>query len=167
MRKSTYSPPFLLVLAVAVLFVWQTSRGLPPVVATHFGPGGAANGYMSHAFYVRFMLGFVVLLPLLMNFAFERILRSPNARINLPNREHWLSDAQREQTIEFLLGHTKSFGAMLAVFLCAVHWLVVSANTVTPPALDNARFGVALGAYLLAVVVWIVALRRRFRRPPQ
>ena len=166
MNKSTNSPLFLGPLALAALFVWQTSARLPAVVATHFGAAGVPNGYMSHAFYLRFMLVFVVLLPWLVNFSLERILAAPNARINLPNREHWLSDAQRSQTIEYLLRHMRYFGLLLAVFLCGVHWLVVSANAVAPPALDNTRFGIFLGAYLLALVAWIVALRRRFRRPP-
>jgi hypothetical protein len=165
-RNSTTSPLFLVPLALAALFVWQTSERLPAVVATHFGPMGQPNGYMTHSFYLRFMLAFVLLLPWLVNFALERILAAPNARINLPNREHWLSEAQRGQTIEFLLRHMRWFGLLLAAFLCGVHWLVVSANSVVPPVLDNTRFGIFLGAYLLAVVVWISALRRRFRRPP-
>jgi len=164
-KNSTTSPLFLGPLALAALFVWRTSERLPAVVATHFGPTGEPNGYMTHSLYLRFMLAFVVLLPWLVNFALERILSSPNARINLPNSEHWLSDGQRSQTIDFLLLHMRYFGLLLVVFLCGVHWLVVSANAVVPPALDNTRFGVFLGAYLLAVIVWIIALRRRFRRP--
>lgn len=166
MKKSTTSPLLLVGLALAALFVWRTSERLPAVVATHFGPAGVPNGYMTHSFYLRFMLAFVLLLPWLLNFALERILASPSARINLPNREHWLSEAQRSQTIGFLLRHMRYFGLLLALFLCGVHWLVVSANAVVPPMLDNTRFGIFLGAYLLAMVAWIVALRRRFRRPP-
>jgi hypothetical protein len=166
LRNSTTSPLFLAPLALAALFVWQTSARLPALVATHFAPSGEPNGYMPHALYLRFMLAFVVLLPWLVNFALERILASPSARINLPNREHWLSDAQRSQTVEFLLRHMRYFGLLLAAFLCGVHWLVVGANAAAPPALDNTRFGIFLGVYLLAVIVWIVVLRRRFRRPP-
>ena len=156
---------FHALLALAALFVWWSSKPLPQVVATHFGPGGQANGYMSHTTYVRFMLGFVVLLPWLVNFAMGRVLASTGARINLPNREHWLSEPERAVTVDFLLRHMRYFGVMLVAFLCAVHSLVVKANAVTPPALDNTRFSIALGAYLLVVVMWIVALRRRFRRP--
>ena len=152
-------------LALAALFVWWSSTPLPQVVATHFGLGGQANGFMTHTTYVRFMLVFVVLLPWLVNFAMGRVLASPGARINLPNRDHWLSDQQRAATVDFLLRHMRYFGLMLVAFLCAVHSLVVKANTATPPALDNTRFSIALGAYLLVVVMWIVALRRRFRRP--
>lgn len=153
-------------LALAALFVWWSSTPLPPVVAAHFGPGGQANGFMTHTTYVRFMLAFVVLLPLLVNFAMGRVLASPGARIKLPNRDHWLSDQQRAATVDFLLRHMRYFGLMLAAFLCAVHSLVIKANAATPPALDNTRFSIALGAYLLVVVMWIVALRRRFRRQP-
>ena len=166
MKRSTTSPGFLLPLALAALYVWFSSRALPPVVATHFGADGAANGYMTHAVYVRFMLAFVVLLPWLVNFAMERILSSPRANINLPNRDHWLSESQRGPTIDYLLRHMRWFGLLLAAFLCAMHALVVSANAAVPPALDNTRFSIALGAYMLVIVLWIVALRRRFRRPP-
>ena len=165
MKKSTSSPLLLVSLAAAALFVWKTSERLPAVVATHFGAGGEPNGYMTHAVYLRFMLAFVVLLPWLVNFALERILSSPNARINLPNREHWLSEAQRAQSVAFLLRHMRYFGLLLVIFLCGVHWLVVRANALVPPSLDRTRFSIFLGAYLLALVVWIIALRRRFRRP--
>jgi len=165
-KRSTTSPVLLLPLALAALYVWASSRALPAVVATHFGAGGAANGYMKHDAYVRFMLAFVVLLPWLVNFAMERMLAAPGARINLPHRDHWLSEAQRAPTIDYLLRHMRWFGLLLVAFLCAMHSLVVRANAAVPPALDSTRFGIALGAYLLATVLWIVALRRRFRRPP-
>jgi hypothetical protein len=47
-----------------------------------------------------------------------------------------------------------------------VHWLVVQANTVAPPVLDNTRFLGGLGLFAAATVAWIVALRRSVRRPP-
>ena len=166
MKRSSTSPALLLPLALAALYVWSSSRALPPVVATHFGADGAANGYMTHAVYVRFMLAFVVLLPWLVNFAMERVLASPGASINLPNRDHWLSQELRASTIDYLLRHMRWFGLMLTAFLCAMHALVISANAATPPALDSTRFSIALGAYMLVIVVWIVALRRHFRRAP-
>ena len=166
MSRSSTSPALLVPLALAALYVWHAGAGLPAVVATHFGAAGEPNGYMPRALYLRFMLAFVVLLPWVVNFALERILALPNARINLPNREHWLSAAERGATVAFLLRHMRYFGLLLAAFLCGVHWLVVRANAAVPPALDNRRFGIFLGAYLLAVVLWIIALRRRFRRPP-
>jgi hypothetical protein len=37
---------FVLSLAAAAAFVGLSSGALPPVVASHFGPGGVANGVM-------------------------------------------------------------------------------------------------------------------------
>ncbi|MGH8252966.1 MAG: hypothetical protein ACRES2_02930 [Steroidobacteraceae bacterium] len=155
---SEHSPPtptptgtplwFLGLLALAALYVWWSSTPLPLVVATHFGAGGQANGYMTHTTYVRFMLGFVVFLPWLVNFVMARVLAS-----------------QRATTVEFLLRHMRYFGLMLVAFVCSMHALVVKANAASPPTLDSTRFSVALGAYMLVVVLWILALRRRFRRP--
>ncbi len=47
---------FLLVLIVVPVVVYATSASLPERVATHFGPGGVANGFMSHGGYLTFML---------------------------------------------------------------------------------------------------------------
>ncbi len=137
MKRSALSPLLLSLLGAAALFVWQTSRSLPPVVATHFGADGAANGFMTRTFYVRFMVAFVALLPWLVNVALAWALRMPNARINLPNRDHWLSGEQREQTIDYLLRHMQLFrcdagrvplqralaGGQCKCTQCRPHWM--------------------------------------------
>ncbi len=165
MNKSLSTASFLLVLSGAAAFVTYTGATLPDVVGTHFGPSGAANGFMSRAVYVRFMLGFVVLLPLALNLLIGRVLRLPSTRINIPHREYWLSPERRGETVERLQRHMKFFGGLLAVFLCYVHWQVVQANTRTPPALDNTRFSMGLAVFMASLIVWIVILRRDFRPP--
>ena len=155
-----------LLIAAAALFVWHTSRDLPPIVASHFGPGGAANGFMTRQFYLCFMLAFVVLLPAILLLALAGALRSPQSRLNLPNSGYWQAEGRRDAAAAALLGHMRVFGALLVLLLCYVHWLVVRANAVAPPVLDGASLGVALTVFLLALVVWIVLLRRKFRRPP-
>ena len=47
---------YVLALVVAPIVVWTTSEPLPARVATHFGSGGYANGFMSHDAYLVFML---------------------------------------------------------------------------------------------------------------
>ena len=166
LNKSAAAISFYLVMALAALFVVRTGGTLPDVVATHFGPSGAANGFMPRPLYVRFMLIFVVLLPLALNFLIGRVLKLPNTRINIPHREYWLAPERRADTVERLRRHMNFFGVLLAAFLCYVHWQVVQANTHSPPVLDNGRFSTGLAAFMVALVVWIVVLRRNFR-PPQ
>jgi uncharacterized membrane protein len=165
MNKSTAEILFLLAVAGAALFVARTGGTLPDVLATHFGPSGAANGFMTRTFYVRCMLMFVVLLPLALNFLIGRVLRLPNTRVNIPHREYWLAPERRANTIDLLQRHMKFFGVLLVAFLCYVHWLLVQANTLSPPALDNERFVGGLAAFMVALITWIVVLRRSFRSP--
>ncbi len=167
MRKSAADIGFFLALAIAALFLIRSSGTLPDVIATHFGPTGAANGYMSRAFYLRFMLVFVVLLPLALNFLINRVLKLPNTRINIPHREYWLAPERRADTVVRLQRHMKFFGVMLAAFLSYVHWQVVQANTRAPPVLDNLRFSTGLATFMGALITWIVILRRDFRPPQQ
>ena len=149
----------------AAIFVVTTSRSLPNVVASHFGPGGSANGFMPHAFYVRFMLAFVVLLPLLLSLVAGAVARLPVKLVNIPNRQYWLAPGRRAQAVDMLRGRMQLFAAMLAAFLCYVHWLVVRANQSQPPMLDNRRFVAGMAVFMFSLVIWIVALRRKFRPP--
>lgn len=151
--------------AAAAIFVMVSSRSLPSVVASHFGPGGAANGFMPHKLYVRFTLAFVVLLPLLMNFVAGAVARLPEKLVNIPHRHFWLAPGRRAQAVAMLRGQMQLFAAMLAAFLCYVHWLVVRANASLPPVLDNKRFVAGMGVFMFALVAWIVAMRRKFRPP--
>ena len=157
---------FYLALALAAVFVLRTGSAMPDPVASHFGPSGAANGYMSRGFYVHAMLGFAVLLPLLLSWLVGRVLRLPNARINIPHRDYWLAPERRAESVGRLQRHMQFFGTVLAAFICYVHWQVVRANAHSPAQLDNMRFAAGLAAFLATLIVWTVALRRQFRPPP-
>ena len=149
----------------AAIFVVTTSQSLPIVVASHFGPGGAPNGFMPHRSYVRFTLAFVVLLPLLLNLVAGAVERLPEKLVNIPNRQYWLAPERRAQAVGMLRGQMQLFAALLVAFLCYVHWLVVRANASFPPMLDSRRFMAGLAVFMFALVVWIVMLRRKFRPP--
>ena len=94
------------------------------------------------------MLAFAVALPLLLNFAMSRLLRIPNARINMPNRDYWLAPERRDSTIDLLLQFMNVFAALLVIFLCYVHWCVVRANLARPPALHNTWFLSGFGVFM-------------------
>jgi uncharacterized membrane protein len=166
MQRNSSLVPFLLLVAVAGFFVWATSRSLPDVVASHFVASGIANGFMPRAFYVRFMLVFVVGLPLILLLLTNVTFTAASSRINLPHREYWLAPKQREETIAYLRRHTTIFGGMLVVFLSYVHWLVVQANNAVPPRLPSFWFIGGLVAFVASAILWIIALYKRFRTAP-
>jgi uncharacterized membrane protein len=166
-RKSADQIAFILIIIAAGLFVLRSGGTLPAMVGAHFNQSGAANGYLSRDFYVRFMLIFVMVLPVALNLLVNRVLRLPATRLNIPHREYWLAPERRAQTVERLQRHMRFFGVLLSAFLCYVHWQVVRANAHTPPLLDNVRFSTGLATFMAALVAWIVVLRRNFRPPQQ
>jgi uncharacterized membrane protein len=154
---------FLVFVACAAVFVWHTSDGLPPLVASHFGTSGTANGFMPRTFYVRFMLALVLGLPTIMTFVTWRALGSSNARINLPNRDYWLAPERRAETIAFLRTALLWLGVLLVAFLCFAHWLVVLANRTHPALLVEPWFFGGLGGFVIAVFIWLMVLLGHFR----
>jgi hypothetical protein len=156
----------LLILALAAgMFVWFSSATLPDMVASHFGPSGAANGFMARALYVHFMLLLIVALPLVLGLLPGLLLGLPGLRINLPNRYYWLAPSRRAATIATLGQHMAGFGVLLVLFLTYVHWLTVRANQAFPPALPNNWFVGGLIVFVLTLALWIGHLRWRFRVP--
>jgi uncharacterized membrane protein len=166
MGTSVWGKAYILFLALAAGFVWISSRALPDVVASHFGGSGLANGYMSHDGYVAFMLAllvglavFVVLLP-------NWLIAVPGARINLPNRDYWLAPERRAATVATLRGFMLRIGTLLTAILVYAHWLVVEANALTPPRLDNTWFLAGLAVFVLATLASVAGLIVRFARVP-
>jgi uncharacterized membrane protein len=164
MHLKRHSLLFVLFVACAAAFVWLTSQRLPGLVASHFGGSGAANGFMSHGFYVCFMLGFVIGLPVLMVGVTWLSIASPKARINLPNKDYWLAPERRAETIEFLRAGILWFGTLLVAFLCYAHWLVVLANEVQPARLANSWFIGGLIVFLATLFIWLKVFLGHFRQ---
>lgn len=156
----------LATLILAIAFVFITGSSLPPAVASHFVAGGAANGFMPRAAYLRFTIAFLVGLPLLIALLTSLTSLLPARFVNLPNRKYWLAPERRADTLAYLRKHGARFGVMLAIFLCFVHWLVVQANAHIPPLFPESLFFIGMAAFLLCVVIWLGGFIVHFRRPP-
>src|SRR5664279_3219394 len=157
---------FILVLVAAAAFVWITSGDLPPVVASHFGPGGTANGFMGKGMYIAVMLAVVVAVPALVGMSGQLVRVLPVQLVNLPNKQYWLAPERRAATIESLSSVSAVFSLALVVFLCFVHWLVVQANAVQPAKLREGPLFMGLAVFSVATVLWLVVLFRKFGRVP-
>lgn len=156
---------FGLAVIVAPIAVWATSARLPERVASHFGNGGYANGFMSHDVYVLFMLGMTTLLPLVVVASIGFIPRLATSRLSIRHREHWLAPARREETMATLASWGCGFGVVLILFLTGIHFLVLEANMRTPPRLDEGAFFAVLVVFLVVLAAWIAFIAIRFGRP--
>lgn len=158
------TPALLALLIGALVFIWLTGRGLPDPVASHFGAGGAANGWTPRGPYLAVMLLITTVVPLLLVVIPNIALSRRDARINLPNREYWLAPERRAETVAFLVRQTSTFAALIVIFLCYVQWLVARANALNPPALDSRAIVAGLAVFLACTAFWAVRLIRRFSR---
>ena len=156
---------FGLSVIVAPILVWTTSARLPERVASHFGSGGLANGFMSHDTYVLFMIAMTTLLPLVVVASLGFIPRMATSKLSIKNREHWLAPERREATMGTLANTACLVGTVLILFLMSIHFLTVEANLRTPPRLDEGTFFAVLVGFLLMIGVSVAFIALRFGRP--
>ncbi len=157
---------FLLFVGFAAVFVWWSSGAMPESVASHFGAGGVANGFMPREVYARFMVALVLLVPSLVYFVTRYASRLPVALINLPTKGYWLAPERQASSLASLgkLGAVVAYAT--ALLLCLVHWLVIQANTVQPPQLEVVPLVALLGLFFAVLGVAMVVLLGRFLRVP-
>lgn len=134
------------------------------MVASHFGGGGTPNGWMSRSAFAWFSvvpLSAVVLVTFIVPLLVAKL---PTSLVNFPNKEYWLAPERRAETMRRLGGRMEWYGVVLLAFLAFVYELVFEAN-LTRSGLANGPFIVALVAYLMFSLAWVVALIRAFSLP--
>jgi len=154
-----------LLLVVAIGAIFASSAKLPQIAASHFVTDGAAKGFMARSAYIPFMGIMTLGLPLLIGVLLGLGRYLPSSFINLPNRNYWLAPERIEATRQYIGSQARMFAALLAVFMCFVHWQVVQANLLQPPKLPERPFIFGLVLFMLATVAWTGAFIAHFRRP--
>ncbi|HEX2252246.1 MAG TPA: DUF1648 domain-containing protein [Thermoanaerobaculia bacterium] len=151
----------ILAAALRVALVWER---LPAVMASHFGPSGAADGWMPRgAFFVLFalVLGGTCLLMALVPALIRRL---PPSLVNLPHREHWLAPQRRDETLRRIGSQLAWYALAYALFIGSILELTLRANLRNGP-LPNGPFLALLALFLLATAALVIRLQRMFGRP--
>jgi hypothetical protein len=147
--------------AARVATVWDA---LPARVASHFGPSGIPDGWMSREAFIATMAGvgggtvlLLVGIPALLRYC-------PPELVNLPNRDYWLAPARKEQSIQRLAAWFAWFAALTGGLVVLALELSIRANLERAP-LESGVLLAALGLYAVGLVVLLVVLYRSFRLP--
>ena len=85
------------------------------------------------------------------------------SRAGIPNRNYWLAPERRAATLSALASHACWLGCLLVVFVTAIHFLTVAANAVTPARLSESALIAVMGGFVVAFLLWVLALWARFR----
>ncbi len=156
---------FVFLLVSGAVLIITTSSALPPRVASHFGVGGAANGWQSLETYRALMLLFGIGLPVLVVAAMAWLPRKLPRLTKLPARDYWLAPERRDATYAALTAFAFAHGALIVVFVVALHLSIVAANASTPPRLAGGPFWALTATFVATITAMIVIYRRRFRVP--
>jgi uncharacterized membrane protein len=151
------------ILACAAAFVLLTGQTLPSTVASHFAGDGHANGTMPRTPFIALMLAVSVGLPLVIATMQGFLLVVLPAMLSfMPNADYWFAPERYEGTYNFLRLHGLCFPAMLSMFLCFMHWQVVKANSLQPPALSVESVKPAIVLFVAGLLLWVGAAIFRF-----
>ena len=167
MNRGVPLPVFLLIVAIAAVFVSYSTLHMPALVASHFDASGVANAFMPRGRYMALTLCVTILLPLLVTLPLFVGLNNPKLKVNLPNRDYWLAPERRDETVAFVRQQMVRFGIALLVFICYAHWLVVKANAHVPPTLSSVSLVSGLLMFAAYVIIWIALYYTRFKHVPE
>ncbi|MBB6051083.1 DUF1648 domain-containing protein [Armatimonas rosea] len=164
-RPLSWAQKTLLVLpALAAAHCAYYYSALPEKMASHFGPSGQADGWMSKTSFMIFYLALVSIFSLMWIGIGAILKKTPNDMINLPNKEYWLAPERWEQTIA-RLGHQMSvFGIATGAFLMAVMHSCFLANLSGGNQLGGLFFVYFIG-FMLFTGIWTVQMLRESRLP--
>ncbi|MCB1208551.1 MAG: protein kinase, partial [Verrucomicrobiales bacterium] len=154
---------FGVIYTALVLYVTTTGAHLPDRVATHFGASGAANGWMTRQEHITFTclmpLGLMVFLILVLGLS----ALNPQS-LNLPHRNYWMAPERRRATFCILGGQNLLLGAIITLFLGAIHWSILTTNQTTPPKLSGGLLYGPVVGFVGLMVLWGVGLASRFSK---
>jgi hypothetical protein len=156
---------FVTLLIAGVAFIVGTIGQLPPRVASHFGVAGQSNAWMTRDNYLLFILGFATLFPMFIVASLAWLPHVMSRGVKLPNRDYWLAPARRGETLAALEAFGGWLGCLLTLFIAALHYTILEANTSVPPQIPAPLFWSVLGGFIAATLAWQALFYLRFRTP--
>lgn len=150
---------------VAAAHVGWYYAELPGRMASHFGPGGDANGWMSRSAFVGGYVGLIAAMAILYNGLTWVLPRLPASMINLPRRDYWLAPERRQRTLEDLGRQLARIGVAMVLFLMVVFHLCLRANLDGTFRLNPAVMILPLATFLATLALWLGQLVWRYARP--
>jgi len=151
----------ILYLALVALLA-RTAHLLPVRVASHFGVGGAADGWMSRSGYLLFVAGFPLVIGLIFAGVSAMVGTLPACLINIPRKDFWLIPERRALTVRIIRNRLTWLLSLMTLFFAGLHVLTVEANRCVPAQLPMGGLLLVVTAFLMALMIWVILLLMKF-----
>jgi uncharacterized membrane protein len=156
---------FILVFIANVVLALISLVLLPSRVAIHFGLGGMADSWAPSYVSALFFIGTNTFLFLCLYFTPRLVFKFPSKWINLPDKDYWLRQENKDRTARMFSSLMGEFGIALLLFLFFVELLTIQANLSQPVGLNEKLFLSVLIFFILYTFYWCIKLFRTFNIP--
>lgn len=138
---------------------------MPEKMATNFGIGGKANGWMEKNDFFLMLGGLCLFITVLFTLLPRLISKFPDSVINIPNKPYWMTPERRPQAMA-ILGRSMLWMAdlVLALFL-GMGYLTCKANLMSEPVLDERLALFLIAGFIACMLATVVLLILAYRVP--
>lgn len=138
---------------------------LPDPIATSFDLQGKPAGWM--IVQKAFTIYIALLAAVSISFVAAGLLarKMPRVFVLIPNRDYWLSPERRGETIRYMKEFYLWTGAFPALFIAGTAEFIFSANMKISPQIDPQVFPLLAGMLSLGLLVVVLAIFWRFKKP--
>lgn len=155
---------FAVIVLAAIAQCFFSFSQLPERMASHFGPSGLPNGWMTkQSFFIVYAL-VLALTSVLEFFPARSIARSSPSSLHLPNKEYWLAPERRAHTFAYFTKFFAWYGCAVLLVLVIAMGLAINANLNPPPRLRAQPILAVIGGFVLFSILSIAHLMRRFSK---
>ena len=150
-----------------IAFAFGSLPWQPEKIAVHFSFDGTANRFESPIVSAISMSIFVgIMAAVFIGASAPHLMTRKPELINIPNRDYWLNEANRQQTIIRLCSSLGRIGFGVMLLILFSQWELFRANQMVPPVLHSYLF-YAIGILVAYIFFDQVRLYRSFCRLPE
>lgn len=158
-------PRIILFLLLLILFfhLYHFYAEMPEKVASHFNGAGDPNSWTSKNSFVFLTAAIGLSAACFSVFIMFLIENIPVSLLNLPNKNYWLAEERRAESLSRIRTFFEWFSVGMLVLINVVFYFTLKANAHKEP-LSSAIWFVIIGFFAF-VIIWIIVFARRFRIP--
>ena len=134
---------------------------LPETVPSHFSLTGEPDAEASKSILITIYYGVIGVLAVLFLWAGLRVPRMPAAVLNMPNKEHWMSDERQATTRAFLSSSMFWLGSATMLLMLDVFHQSFRVGLGTVERMPHVAISLIL--FVAFVMVWTLGFISRFK----
>ena len=156
---------FITICLANIAFAFGIIPWMPNPMAVHFAADGTPDGFaspMDNAASMCTLAGFMAAIILGTSWLMTVF---PSSCFSMPNRDYWMSEERRPETIRRIRSFCELLGVWMMLFFLIVQWQIFQANQTVPPKPIN--IGLYGGILLFVIIFETVRSFLSFRLPKE